>query len=107
LRHRPDIRAAERELAAATARIGMATANLFPSVALTAGFGAQGTVGQSVGAPIHGPIRQWTREVNELLAKTRGGSRPGASRSTARRLLWGLTVCHDSRHCVDERLRIP
>jgi outer membrane protein, multidrug efflux system len=32
LRRRPDIRVAERELAAATARIGVATADLFPSV---------------------------------------------------------------------------
>ena len=32
LRHRPDIRAAERSLAAATARIGVETADLFPRV---------------------------------------------------------------------------
>jgi NodT family efflux transporter outer membrane factor (OMF) lipoprotein len=38
LRRRPDIRQAERELAAATARIGAATADLFPTVAVTAGF---------------------------------------------------------------------
>jgi NodT family efflux transporter outer membrane factor (OMF) lipoprotein len=42
LRRRPDIRQAERELAASTARIGAATANLFPRVALTAGAGWQG-----------------------------------------------------------------
>lgn len=42
LRRRPDIRRAERELAASTARIGVATANLFPRVALTGGAGVQG-----------------------------------------------------------------
>jgi len=42
LRRRADIRQAERELAAATARIGVATANLFPRVAVTAGLGLQG-----------------------------------------------------------------
>ena len=39
LRRRPDIRRAERRLAAATARIGMATADLFPKFSLTGTFG--------------------------------------------------------------------
>jgi NodT family efflux transporter outer membrane factor (OMF) lipoprotein len=56
LRRRPDIRETERELAAQTARIGVATANLFPVVAVTAGFGAQGGTRQGTGTPIHGPI---------------------------------------------------
>lgn len=34
LRSRPDVRAAERRLAAATARVGVATAELFPSVSI-------------------------------------------------------------------------
>jgi NodT family efflux transporter outer membrane factor (OMF) lipoprotein len=41
LRRRPDIRQAERELAGANARIGIATADLFPSLAITAGIGVQ------------------------------------------------------------------
>ncbi len=41
LRRRPDIQEAERELAGATARIGVATAELFPHVFVTAGVGYQ------------------------------------------------------------------
>jgi NodT family efflux transporter outer membrane factor (OMF) lipoprotein len=41
LRRRSDIREAERRLAAATARIGVATANLFPHLALSAAVGVQ------------------------------------------------------------------
>jgi NodT family efflux transporter outer membrane factor (OMF) lipoprotein len=41
LKRRPDIQQAERELAAATARIGVATANLFPQVALVGSIGSQ------------------------------------------------------------------
>jgi NodT family efflux transporter outer membrane factor (OMF) lipoprotein len=39
LRQRPDIRRAERQLAAQTARIGVATADLYPSLSLTGSFG--------------------------------------------------------------------
>jgi len=39
LRRRPDVRRAERELAAATARIGVATADLFPRFSLTGTLG--------------------------------------------------------------------
>ncbi len=42
LKRRPDIQQAERQLAAATARIGVATANLFPQVVVTGAIGAQG-----------------------------------------------------------------
>jgi NodT family efflux transporter outer membrane factor (OMF) lipoprotein len=42
IRRRPDVIEAERLLAGATARIGVATANLFPQLALTAGAGYQG-----------------------------------------------------------------
>jgi NodT family efflux transporter outer membrane factor (OMF) lipoprotein len=42
LKRRPDIQQAERELAAATARIGAATANLFPQVAIIGSIGSEG-----------------------------------------------------------------
>ena len=41
LRRRPDVRYAERSLAAATARIGVAKADLFPRFSLTGNFGLQ------------------------------------------------------------------
>jgi NodT family efflux transporter outer membrane factor (OMF) lipoprotein len=41
LRRRPDVRRAERQLAAATANIGVATADLFPSFSLTGETGLQ------------------------------------------------------------------
>ena len=47
LQRRPDVREAERRLASATARIGVATADLFPHVALT---GALGTQSADIGA---------------------------------------------------------
>lgn len=43
IRRRPDIRAAERDLAAATARIGVSTADLFPTVTFGASLGTSAT----------------------------------------------------------------
>ena len=65
LRRRPDVREAERNLAAATARIGVATANLFPTVTLGGNLNAiaptAGGLGQyrniSFGV---GPLINWT-----------------------------------------------
>ncbi|MBB5709491.1 efflux transporter outer membrane subunit [Sphingomonas xinjiangensis] len=55
LARRPDIRVAERQLAAATARIGVATADLYPRITLGASGGSTGTDwGDVFGA---GPLR--------------------------------------------------
>ena len=43
IRQRPDIRAAERRLAAATARIGVATADLYPRLSFSGTFGLEST----------------------------------------------------------------
>jgi NodT family efflux transporter outer membrane factor (OMF) lipoprotein len=64
LRRRPDIRQAERSLAASTARIGVATADLYPKVTLglsassagtAADFGRKDTMSWSMG-----PLISWT-----------------------------------------------
>jgi NodT family efflux transporter outer membrane factor (OMF) lipoprotein len=52
LQRRPDIREAERRLAAANARIGVATADLFPAVVLSGAVGAQGGIHSSSAVPI-------------------------------------------------------
>jgi len=48
LRRRPDVRSAERQLAAATARIGAAMAEFFPSFDITAAFGGQSQIRNNV-----------------------------------------------------------
>jgi NodT family efflux transporter outer membrane factor (OMF) lipoprotein len=49
LRRRPDIRRAERQLASATARVGVATADLFPSFTLTGSLGVESNEFKNLG----------------------------------------------------------
>ncbi len=64
LRRRPDIRQAERALASATARIGVATADLYPSINLGLSAGSTGMLSQFGDANAFrwsfGPLISWT-----------------------------------------------
>jgi len=61
LRRRPDVRAAERQLAAATARVGVATADLFPRVNVTGFVGfLSGDVGRLFGTTSDSNARAWS-----------------------------------------------
>ncbi len=74
LARRPDVRAAERRLAAATARIGVATADLYPRISLGGSIGQTSTgLGNLFGAgPLNwllGPLLSWN--VNQGAARAR------------------------------------
>ena len=64
LKRRPDVRAAERRLAASTADIGVATAALYPDVSLGASVGSLGAAGDFLTAPTNsygiGPSVRWS-----------------------------------------------
>jgi multidrug efflux system outer membrane protein len=61
LRRRPDVRAAERQLAAATARVGIATADLFPRVNVTGFIGfLSGDVGRLFSTASGNDARAWS-----------------------------------------------
>ena len=74
LARRPDVRAAERRLAASTARIGVATADLYPRITLGGSIGSSGAgVGNVFSANpftwLIGPLINWT--VNRSAARAR------------------------------------
>jgi len=73
LRRRPDVREAERELAAATARIGVATADLYPRVTLGASAGSTGATEDFLTTPTNrfgiGLAIHW--QANQSLARAR------------------------------------
>ncbi|HSZ53792.1 MAG TPA: efflux transporter outer membrane subunit [Caulobacteraceae bacterium] len=73
LRRRPDLREAERNLAAATARIGVATADLYPTISIGGGYSASaltpGGLGKLNNATYSvGPLLNWTFP-NVLIAR--------------------------------------
>lgn len=76
LRRRPDVRAAERRIAAATARVGVAEADLFPKFSLTGSFGLQSDqVGELADLDSRrwgiGPSVRWNLFDGERLRRTK------------------------------------
>jgi len=77
LARRPDVRAAERRLAAATARIGVATADLYPRITLGGSAGSTGTGFDNIfGANpltwLLGPLLNWTVNQDAARARVKG-----------------------------------
>lgn len=74
LKRRPDIRAAERKLAADTARIGVATADLYPKISLGGSIGQTSTGFSDLftGGPLRflvGPLISWNLNPSAARAK--------------------------------------
>lgn len=77
LARRPDIRAAERRLASNTARIGVATADLYPKISLGGSFGSTGpNIADAFGAgPLRwllGPLISWNLNPSATRARIAG-----------------------------------
>ncbi|MEK6349340.1 MAG: efflux transporter outer membrane subunit [Burkholderia sp.] len=73
LRRRPDVREAERKLAGATARIGVAMGAMYPTVSIGASVGSTGIFGDLLGPTTNrwsfGPLINWTFPANGQRAR--------------------------------------
>ena len=88
LARRPDVRAAERRLAADTARIGVATADLYPKIALGGSIGSTGNdIGNIFGAgPLRwllGPLISWSFPNQEAARARIAGAQADSKASLA------------------------
>ncbi|MBB5372156.1 efflux transporter outer membrane subunit [Acidocella aromatica] len=83
LRRRPDVREAERELAAATARIGVETANLYPDIRLGVSVGSTGAAASAFSAVTNrfaaGPMVSW--DLNQGATRARIEAAKAATRA--------------------------
>ena len=86
LRQRPDVRAAERNLAAATAQIGVAEAQLYPSLTLTGSFNSTAgrviSLGQTITAQALANVSQKIFDAGRLRSEVRS-ARAGAEGALA------------------------
>ena len=75
LRQRPDVRSSERQLAAATARIGVAKAQLYPQLTLTGNVGTSalsiGSLGDAVTGGLFGSLAQTIFQGGQLRSQVR------------------------------------
>lgn len=80
LKRRPDVRSAERQLAAATANVGVATADLFPRVSLSGFLGFTAARGSQLGSSAAqawalGPSITWAAfDLGSVKARLRGAN---------------------------------
>jgi NodT family efflux transporter outer membrane factor (OMF) lipoprotein len=87
LSRRPDVRAAERRLAAATARIGVATAELYPQISIGGSVGSSaGNIGNLLSNPVGillGPLISWSFSDHARARARVAGSEAGAQEALA------------------------
>lgn len=92
LGRRPDVRAAERRLAASTAMIGVATSELYPDVKIGASVGTQGAATDLFGPLTNrfgvGPVISWN--INQNVVRTRIAA--AEARSKANLAIFDKTV---------------
>ena len=88
LARRPDVRAAERRLAADTARVGVATADLYPRITLGGSVGTTALGGNSLlgGGPLNfllGPLISWAFPNQEAIRARIGTAKADSAASLA------------------------
>jgi multidrug efflux system outer membrane protein len=118
LRHRPDVRAAEASLSAATARIGVATAELFPRVVFNGDFGVSSneagklfsgdSLAFGVGPSVRWPVLDFGRVRSQIRAQgARQEAAIAAYEQTVRRAVAEVeSSLADRRGAIGERDRL-